>query len=78
MGRSLKKRKLKSVHRMKVQRFSEPVRQKKKIMKRWEWWLLGVTFVAAIGIIIYLAKTGSIIAPNPSTGTATATAAPAK
>ena len=76
MGRSLKKRKLSNVKRMKVQRFAEPVKKKKKIMKPWEWWLLGVAFVLAVAFIIYLGKSGAIT-PPPPTVTPAVTTSPA-
>jgi hypothetical protein len=79
MGRSLKKRKLSKVKRVKV---SRPVtanakkKSKKKSMKKWEWWLIGFAFLFAFVWLIFLGKSGTL-APDLDDATPTQIASPA-
>jgi hypothetical protein len=77
MGRSFKQRKLKKTRRVKIQRFSPGDKKsgKKKLMKSWEWWLLGVALVFALGYIIFLGKSGSMNPAPVTTPTAAVTPA---
>ncbi|MBN1355441.1 hypothetical protein JXA40_04115 [bacterium] len=77
MGRSLKKRKLSKVKRIKVSRpVADTKKSKKKTMKKWEWWLIGLAFVFAFVWLIFLGKSGSL-SPDLDTAKPTQSATPA-